>query len=221
MKRTVALPLVAATMFIWAASAAEVLAPLPLELPPPVFASWIFDPAPRPNVEPYPKTLRPPFLAQVGITNLARGKPVTSSDPNPVSGQLKQITDGGKEACRESLAELHRGTQWVQIDLGAPARLAAVTIWHAHHEPVICYDVVVQAANDPEFKEGVTTLFNNDRDNSSGLGAGEDPMYLETNEGRLIDARGAKARYVRLYSRSSTFTAYNPYMEVEAWGRAE
>jgi hypothetical protein len=46
-------------------------------------------------------------------------------------------------------------------------------------------------------------------------------MYLETNEGRLIDARGVKARYLRLHSRTSTFTALNPYIEVEAWGRAE
>ena len=34
----------------------------------------------------------------------------------------------------------------------------------------------------------------------------------------MIDAKGAKARYVRCYSKGSTDSALNTYIEVEAYG---
>jgi len=42
----------------------------------------------------------------------------------------------------------------------------------------------------------VTTVFNNDHDNTSGLGAGKDKEYIETFDGKLFDPKGVKARYV-------------------------
>jgi hypothetical protein len=50
-------------------------------------------------------------------------------------------------------------------------------------------------------------------------GAGTDREYFETNQGKLIDAKGVKARYVRLYSRGSTDSALNEYTEVEIYAR--
>ena len=44
---------------------------------------------------------------------------------------------------------------------------------------------------------------------------GTDREYFETNEGKLIDAKGAKARYVRFYSKGSTDSALNYYTEIE------
>ena len=173
---------------------------------------------PGPNVEPYSEKSRPPFLAPAGVTNLASGRPVTSSDPEPISGRLEQITDGDKEGQRESVVELRRRTQWVQIDLGQPAELAAVVLWHAHHVHMVCHDVIVQVSNDPEFKDEVTTLFNNDFDNSSALGLGRDKEYFESHQGRLIDSKGAKARYIRVYGRGSTFVSLNWLTEIEVWG---
>ena len=40
---------------------------------------------------------------------------------------------------------------------------------------------------------------------AAGLGIGKDREYFETNEGKLVDAKGIKARYVRLYSKGSTY----------------
>jgi len=109
--------------------------------------------------------------------------------------------------------------QWLQVDLGAPSKLFYLLFWHFHAEPVIFRDVIVQVSNDPNFKNGVTTLFNNDIDNSSGLGIGKDREYFETSEGRLVDAKGTTARYVRLYSAGSTYTdPLNRYTEVEVYG---
>ena len=78
----------------------------------------------------------------------------------------------------------------MQIDLGAPDRLAAVAVWHFHAEARVYHAVVVQASNDPAFKTGVTTLFNNDDTNADGLGKGTDYAYVETYKGRVIDAKG-------------------------------
>ena len=80
-------------------------------------------------------------------------------------------------------------------------------------------DVIAQVSNDPTFATGVTTLFNNDWDNTGKLGEGKDLEYVESNEGKLISAKKTKARYVRLYSRGSTFTdPLNRYTEVEVYG---
>jgi hypothetical protein len=78
--------------------------------------------------------------------------------------------------------------------------------------------VIVQVSEDPDFITGVQTIFNNDHDNSAGLGIGKDKEYIETNEGRLIDPRGVKARYVRLVSRGNTSNEMNHYVEVEIYG---
>ena len=79
--------------------------------------------------------------------------------------------------------------------------------------------MIVRVADDAGFLENVYTIFNNDKDNSSGLGPGRDPEYLETYEGKLINAKGAKARYLRFYSKGSTESALNEYTEIEVYGR--
>ncbi len=85
-------------------------------------------------------------------------------------GQLSQITDGKKEAFDFDCVEMKKGLQWVQVDLGHPYTIEAIAIWHDHRYTQLMHDVIVQVADDPLFQKGVTTLFNNDRDNSSGLG---------------------------------------------------
>jgi hypothetical protein len=78
---------------------------------------------------------------------------------------------------------------------------------------------VVQVSNDPEFAEGVTTLFNNDYDASSDFGKGDDKPYVETRFGKVIDAKGTQGRYVRLYSAGNTSNSANHYIEVEVYGK--
>jgi len=163
---------------------------------------------------------RPPFLAPVGVTNVALGKTVTSSDTNAAAANLAKITDGEKEATEENMVLLRKGAQWVQIDLGAPYEIYAILIWHAHDTPKVYHGVVARVADDAEFTQNVRTLFNNDQSNADGLGTGTNREYFETNEGKLIEGNGAQARYVRLYSRGSTESRLNEYTEVEVYGRA-
>jgi hypothetical protein len=109
----------------------------------------------------------------------------------------------------------------VQIDLGEPALISAIWIWHYHLEARAYHDVIVQLSNDANFESGVTTLFNNDYDKSSLLAKGSDRPYVETRFGKLVDAKGTKARYVRLYSNGNTSSDMNHYIEVEVFGVVE
>ena len=109
--------------------------------------------------------------------------------------------------------------QWVQMDFGSLQEIFAVVIWHAHNTPKVYHDVIVQVADDPTSTENVRTIFNNDRTNASGRGAGHDREYLETYEGKLINAKGVEARYLRFYSKGSTESALNEYTEIEVYGR--
>jgi hypothetical protein len=161
---------------------------------------------------------RGPFYVPKGTVLLSAKKTVTSSDSLPVIGELDMITDGGKSGGDGYFVELGPGSQWVQIDLGASHPLSAILLWHYHTQARVYRDVIVQVSSDASFKTGVTTVFNNDHDNSSKLGQGKEKEYIEVAEGRLIDPQGARGRYVRLYSRGNTTNDLNHYVEVEVYG---
>ena len=191
--------------------------PLKLDLPKPMFVGTPV-PVRLPNLEAPRAGRRPDFLVPKGVVNLALNKKVTSSDMEPVLGDLSLITDGEKAGDEGNYVELGKGKQWVQIDLAQPAKLYAVVVWHFHSQARAYKAVVVQVSNDPNFVDGVQTLYNSDDQNTMGLGAGKDPTYIETYEGRIMDAQGASARYVRLYSNGNTTSEMNHYIEVEVYG---
>jgi len=192
--------------------------PLKTQFPKPLFVGT---PVPLnvPNLEPPMKGKRPDFMVPAGTVNLAKGKKVTASDDSPVVGTLDLVNDGDKAGDEGSWVELGPGKQWVQIDLAKSSNVYAVLVWHFHSQARVYRDVVVQMADDPTFKTGVTTIFNNDFKNDLGLGAGKDLNYVETYQGKLIDAKGAKGRYIRLYSDGNTTNKLNDYIEVEVWGK--
>jgi hypothetical protein len=161
---------------------------------------------------------RGPFLVPKGTTLLSLNKKVTSSDSAPVIGDLEMITDGEKAGGDGFFIELGPMPQWVQVDLGAAYPLHAILLWHYHSQARVYRDVIVQVSNDPAFKTGVTTVFNNDHDNTSKLGAGKDKEYIEVAEGKLFDPKGVKGRYVRLYSNGNTTNDLNHYVELEVFG---
>ncbi len=209
--------LLSALAFDVAAQALK-LEPLPIVLPKPLFEGT---PAP-PNVPNLEKPLgrpRPPFLAPAGVTNVALRKAVSSSDSEPVIGNLEMITDGNKSGTDGSFVELKPGVQNVVIDLESKHTIYAVLMWHYLKEARAYADVVLQVADDPDFITNVRTLFNNDSDNAAGFGIGKDLRYVETAEGKLIDARGVEARYVRFVSNGSDKTKTNHYVEIEIFGK--
>jgi RNA polymerase sigma factor (sigma-70 family) len=195
------------------------LVPLILELPEPVFGGIPKDLQLVPNVEPRADEPRAPLMVPPGLRNIAPGSRITCSDKNVPRDSLAKLTDGDKEATDRSIIFLRKGTQWVQMDFGRPQELFALVIWHAHNMAKVYHDVIVRVAEDPDFTDKARTIFNNDSDNSSGLGVGANREYVETYEGKLINAKGVKARFVRLYSKGSTESALNEYTEIEVYGR--
>jgi len=163
----------------------------------------------------------PTFLVPKGTVLLSKGKKVTSSDDNPIIGTLDLITDGDKQAGEGYFVELLDGTQWVQIDLEKSAAIHAICAWHFHSQRRAYHDVVIQISDDPEFKTGVTTVYNNDYDDSSKMGKGSDNPYVESRFGLIADGKGTKGRYVRLYSMGNTSNEMNHYIEVEVHGIAQ
>ena len=161
------------------------------------------------------------FKVPKGAQNVALHKKVTSSDPLPTVGSLDLVTDGVADSADGCSVELSPGKQWVQIDLGASYDLWKILLWHSFKYPAVYFSVAVQISNDPGFKTGVTTVYNSDVDNALGLGAGRDPYYIETNHGRLIDARGTQGRYVRLWSKGNSANEMNSYVEVQVYGSPE
>jgi len=205
---------------LWAplpAHSEEEMTALKLELPKPMFIGTPKN-IKAPNLE-RAGTKHEKVMVPNGVENLALGKPITASDNEPIIGELEQVTDGDKEGADGSFVELGPGVQWVQIDLEKECTIYAIAIWHYHSQARVYHDTVIQLSSDPDFIEGVTTVFNCDHDNSAGLGVGRDKAYIETNEGRVVEVKGVKARYVRLYSNGNTSNDMNHYIEVEVYGK--
>ncbi len=193
--------------------------PLPIHLPEPQFQGTPTNLKGVENLEPPLGRDRPAFLAPPDVMNVALHKPVTALMDPPIMGDLSQIVDGDKEAAEDGLVDVGPMTQWVQIDLGSPQELWAILFWHFHKQERVYSDVVVQVADDPDFITNVRTLFNNDTDNSSGLGVGPDKHYVDTNEGKLVDAQQQVAQYVRLYSSQNNQNDRSHYLEIEVYAR--
>ena len=199
------------------ASAADKEA-LKIEVPRPVFIG-----TPKP-IKGFPHlekkaVKRGDILVPAGTTNIAKDKEVTSSDDFPIIGDLEFVTDGDKDGEEGYFVELAPKKQWIQIDLEKASEIFGVCIWHFHSQARAYHDVVIQVSDDPDFVDDVKTVYNNDHDNSSKLGVGKDSAYVETYKGRYIDAKGAKGRYLRLWSAGNSTNAMNHYIEVEVFGK--
>jgi hypothetical protein len=189
--------------------------PLKLEFPPPTLKGTPDDLPKGPNIEPPPAKAPKPMDVPKDVTNVASGKPVSSS-AKPFTGELEQITDGKKEAVDFDTVEMKKGAQWIQVDLGATFEIHALAFWHDHRYIQTYRGVVVLVSDDPEFKEK-TVLFNNDTENLTGQGIGTDRQYFETQFGRVVDGKATKARYVRCYTHGSSNSALNCWQELEVY----
>ena len=162
---------------------------LKLKLPKPMFIGTPTN-LRSPNLEKVTGKSRAPFYVPKGTVLLSAKKKVTSSDMQPVIGELDMITDGEKAGGDGYFVELGPAPQWVQIDLGASHPLYAILAWHYHSQARVYRDVIVQVSDDPAFKTGVTTVFNNDHDNSSKLGLGQGQGVHRGRRGQAVRPEG-------------------------------
>jgi len=193
-------------------------AALVLELPKPRFVGTPIN-IKTPNLEKPLPGKRPDLLVPVGVTNVALKKPVTAGDTSPIMGELSQVTDGDKDGIEGSYVEIGPGKQYFQVDLNGRYQIFAIVVWHYHAQARAYHDVVVQLSDDQAFSRNVGTVYNNDHENSSGLGFGKDKEYIDSHEGLLIDAKGVEARYARLWGNGNTENDLNHCTEIEVYGR--
>ncbi len=190
---------------------------LTLQLPAPTLKGTPEQLPTGPNIE--ANSDKAPAAIQIakGAKNVALGKTVTTSVKPFSETQPEAITDGKKEAFDYDTVEMKKGPQWVQVDLGEAYQIEAIAIWHDHRYIQVLRDVIVQVSDDPGFTNNVTTIFNNDTDNSSGRGVGTDREYFERHWGRVFDGKGTKARYVRGYTNGGNQSALNCWQEIEVY----
>ena len=127
--KAIALAVLATSAFILAAAAQEPGKEiLKIQLPKPMFVG-----TPKnirtPNLETITGKPRGPFMVPVWTALLSLGKPVASSDKEPVIGEIAFVTDGKKSGEDGYYVELGPGLQWVQIDLGKACELQAIVAW--------------------------------------------------------------------------------------------
>ena len=164
----------------------------------------------------YANTKQVRIPARVAL--LSKGASVTSSDKEPL-GDLKLITDGDKQYDDGYFVELLPGPQWVQIDLGETREISLIWTWIGYKYATLSFkDIIMRISDDPSFAQS-ETVFNNDHDNSSGMGEGTDSAWLETNFGHPVPVKGVRGRYVRLHSNGSNLDECNRWIEVEVYGR--
>ncbi len=200
------------------------LVPLKYEIPTALFVGTPTIFKASATLEPYAEKSPADLMLPAGCTNLALKKKVTSSDPSPINGELSLVTDGDKVGTDGSFVELAPGKQWIQIDLESPADISAIVVWHYHLQARVYHGIVVQISDDPEFTQGVKTVFNNDFANALGFGVGKQLEYIDDHRGKAIavkDEKGrpVRGRYVRLHSNGNTSDDLNHYVEVEVYGK--
>jgi hypothetical protein len=197
---------------------AEEMVELKIDLPKPRFEGTPV-PVKLPHLKKPLGHPRPLLKVPAGTSNIALKAKVTSSDMEPVIGEIELINDGDKEATDGSYVELGPFVQWIQFDFGAPKTLYAAILWHYHMQARVYHDVIIQTADDAEFTKNVKTIYNNDHDDSAELGAGKDLAFVEVNEGELIELKGIKIQHLRMYSNGNTANEMNHYTEVEIHGK--
>ena len=120
--------------------------------------------------DPGPGKYRPPIMVPVGFDKklTTEDTKVTTSE-EAVTGENEYVVDGDKTPDATCMLQLPGGVQWVQLDLGAEKTVSAVCVWHDQGDDRVYKDVIVQLSNDEKFKDGVTTIFNNDHDETAKL----------------------------------------------------
>ncbi|NEW04977.1 hypothetical protein GK047_02955 [Paenibacillus sp. SYP-B3998] len=151
--------------------------------------------------------------ASAASQNVAAGKVITSN----ATLTNKALATDGVSNDSNSFAEAASGLKYIQIDFGASYSINKVNLWHYFSDGRTYKDVIVRLSSSSTFGSGTTTVFNNDTNNSAGLGTGTNAEYAETSAGKTITFNPVNARYLRIYSNGSSVNAYNHFVEVQAW----
>lgn len=151
-----------------------------------------------------------PSLLSTGLT------PTYNSSSVLYEGSPSKLTDGsttdyvGVGGINESA--------YAQIDLGALYNVSKVKMWHFFTDGRTYRDVIVQLSQTADFSSYVTTVFNNDKDNSAGQGYGVNAVYAESGSGKTVNFQPVLARYARFWIGGNSVDPYNQFVELQVYG---
>jgi hypothetical protein len=107
---------------------------------------------------------------------------------------------------------------YAQIDLGALYDVSKVKVWHFFSDGRTYKDVIVQLSQTADFSSYVTTVFNNDKNNSAGQGYGVNAEYAESGSGKTVSFQPVLARYARFWIGGNSVDPYNQFVELQVYG---
>jgi hypothetical protein len=155
-----------------------------------------------------------------GVTrmNLSAGIAPTFSSVNVSDPPPSKLTNGNTASTDYVTVGSSGELVYAQIDLGTLKDVSQIKMWHFHSDGRTYKDVVVQLSKTADFSSYVTTVFNNDKDNSSGQGYGSDDEYAESANGKTLTFAPVTARYARFWLKGNSVNANNNFVELQIFG---
>lgn len=152
---------------------------------------------------------------------LSANAPVTSNDP--AISNLPVITNGS--ASLDAYASTQTpglGSYYVQLDLGDSFALSQVKVWFYWGDGRSYFNPLIVASTTADFSSGNTIVYNGDKTNAAGFGAGSKPDIRPADYGAngfSADVPGgAKGRYVRVYATGNSVNQWVQWCGVEVLG---
>ncbi|WP_394911571.1 Ig-like domain-containing protein [uncultured Robinsoniella sp.] len=109
-------------------------------------------------------------------------------------------------------------SRYLQVDLGDVYELTQMNMWRYWGDSRVYNGTVIAVSENPDFSNP-TIIYNSDKTDKHGLGAGSDDTYAETQNGKSFAVpEGTMGRYVRVYMAGSNKGTTNHIVELQVMG---
>ena len=126
----------------------------------------------------------PAFKGHLTLNASIVERPSNHHPSHSFIGQDERLFDGVIDSASPNHINVGDHRRFIVIDLGDTYMVDGLNVWRYYRDVRQYRDVVYQLSTVSNFSSDVTTVFNNDADNSAGQGAGSDPEYRELPEGQ-------------------------------------
>lgn len=109
-------------------------------------------------------------------------------------------------------------SRYLQVDLGDVYELTQMNMWRYWGDSRVYNGTVIAVSENADFSNP-TIIYNSDKADKHGLGAGSDDTYAETQNGKSFAVpEGTMGRYVRVYMAGSNKGTTNHIVELQVMG---
>lgn len=145
-----------------------------------------------------------------------------SNAGNSTERPVDMAVDGVKDNTTGNYAEFGSdgsdASSYLEVDLGTVNDVEGINLFRYWADGRTYKGTVIALSETADFANPII-VYNSDKENKHGLGAGSDDTYEETSAGKTITlAERTKARYVRVYMQGSDRGNTNHLVELEVMG---